>query len=107
MKHSKKAFREPYEAREDTLLLIKHMKKYATGKDYVLEMGTGSGVVAIEACKYAKKVLAVDINPKAITLAKKNAKKIVNITIKKSDLFSNIKKEEKFNLIVFNPPYLP
>jgi release factor glutamine methyltransferase len=107
MKASKKAFREPYEAREDTMLLIKHMKKYASDKKDVLEMGTGSGVVAIEAAKYAKNVLALDINPRAIALAKKNAKGIKNITIKESDLFSNIDKKSKFDLILFNPPYLP
>ena len=107
MKPSKKALREPYLPREDSLLLVKHMKKYASGKKDVLEMGTGSGIVAIEASKYAKNVLAVDINPKAITLAKKNASGIKNITIKKSDLFSNINSNNKFDLIAFNPPYLP
>lgn len=107
MKPSKKALREPYLPREDSLLLVKHMKKYTSGKKDVLEMGTGSGIVAIEASKYAKNVLAVDINPKAITLAKKNASGIKNITIKKSDLFSNINSNNKFDLIAFNPPYLP
>ena len=65
---------DPYEPHEDTMLLHKHIKKYAKGKDEVLEMGTGSGILAIEASRYAKHVVAVDINPKAIELASKNAK---------------------------------
>jgi len=100
----------PYEAREDSYLLAKHIKEYAKDKN-VLDMGTGSGVFAIEASKYAKNVTAVDINPKAIALAKKNAVGIsnikLNIQFKVSNLFTKIKPNEKFDLITFNPPYLP
>jgi release factor glutamine methyltransferase len=51
--------------------------------------------------------LAVDIDPYAVEFAESNAKGagINNIKFKKSDLFSNVK--GKFNLIIFNPPYLP
>lgn len=102
----------PYEAREDSYLLAKHIKEYAKGKN-VLDIGTGSGVFAIEASKYAKKVIAADINPKAIALTKKNAEKegIRNIKFIVSNLFSRIKKDktgkDNFDLITFNPPYLP
>ena len=94
-----------YKPREDSLLLLKYVKKYS--KASVLDMGTGSGILAIEAAKYAKKVLAVDINKVALKIAKQNAKKqnIKSIQFKQSDLFSNLK--GKFDLIIFNPPYLP
>ena len=58
-------------------------------------------VLAIEAKKYgAKKVYATDINPESVEYAKNRGLNVI-----KSDLFSNIK--NKFDLIVFNPPYLP
>ena len=85
-----------YEPREDSFLIEKYVKKYAKGK--VLDMGTGSGILA-KAAKGAD-VLAVDINPEAVEKAKEEG-----IAAVLSDLFSNVK--GKFDLIVFNPPYLP
>ena len=80
-------------------MLEKHIGKYANGK--VLDMGTGSSILAQKAAETADNVLAVDISQKAIASAPKNKK----IQYKQSDLFSNVK--EKFDLIIFNPPYLP
>jgi release factor glutamine methyltransferase len=73
----------------------------------VLDMGTGSGVLGIEAAGNADSVVAVDINPIALRIAKRNALKhsIRNLSFRRSDLFSNVK--GKFDLIIFNPPYLP
>jgi len=87
-----------YEPLEDSFLLKKHIKDYAKGK--VLDLGTGSCIQAEEALKYTKDVVAADINPEAVELAKEKG-----IKAKVSDLFSNIK--GKFDLIIFNPPYLP
>ena len=72
----------------------------------VLEIGTGTGILSIIAAKNAKKVLAVDINHFAVKCAQENIKlnKLTNVDVKKSNLFSNVK--EKFDLIIFNPPYL-
>jgi len=101
-----------YEPREDTFLILKHIKDFAKNK-IVLDLGTGTGILAIEAAKYAKKVYAVDISKKALAVAKQNAKKInaKNIVFLRSDLFSAFKqkgkREIKFDLILFNPPYLP
>lgn len=94
-----------YEPREDSFLILRHIKKYSKGK--VLDMGTGSGILAIEAAKYADRVIAVDINRQALKAAEKNAseQKTSNIEFQYSDLFSNIK--GTFDLIIFNPPYLP
>lgn len=94
-----------YEPQEDSFLLRDQVLKYARGR--VLDIGTGSGIQAIAASSRAISVLAVDINPYALTFAKSQATalKAKNIKFRKSDLFSNIK--EKFNLIIFNPPYLP
>ncbi len=95
-----------YEPAEDSFLLKQHIGKFARG--LTLDMGTGSGIQAIEATKYAKKVIAADINPVALAAAKKSAKeaRLRNIVFVKSDLFSNLK-NKKFDCIIFNPPYLP
>jgi len=70
----------------------------------VLDVGTGTGVQAIIASKKgAKKVLAVDIDDNSLENAKENVvfhKLEKVIEIRKSDLFSNIKKSEKFDLII-------
>ncbi|MFA4887403.1 MAG: HemK2/MTQ2 family protein methyltransferase [Candidatus Nanoarchaeia archaeon] len=88
-----------YEPLEDSELLKKHIKAYALGKK-VLDMGTGSGIQAEEAKRYTQDVLAVDINEEAVALVKKKG-----IDALHSDLFSAVK--GTFDLILFNPPYLP
>lgn len=91
-----------YEPAEDTYLLAEAVKKYVKGK--VLDMGTGSGYLAVLAAKKAKHVLAVDIDREAISFCKKKYN-LKNIAWQQSDLFSRIK--GKFDTIIFNPPYLP
>lgn len=88
-----------YEPGEDSHLLAKHIKDYASGKK-VLDLGTGSGILAEEALKYTPKVLAADINEEAVTFLKTKG-----LNVRLTDLFSNIK--ESFDVILFNPPYLP
>jgi release factor glutamine methyltransferase len=87
-----------YEPQEDSYLLEKHVKIRAKGK--VLDLGTGSGIQARAALTKTEEVLAADINPESIKHCKE-----LNVKTIESNLFSNIK--EKFNLIIFNPPYLP
>lgn len=89
-----------YEPREDSFLLEKAVKKYAKNKSF-LDMGSGSGIQA-KAANLAKaySVLAADIDREVV----KNLKN-QGISAVHSDLFSNIKR--KFDVIAFNPPYLP
>jgi len=92
-----------YLPREDSFLLQRYVKQYARGK--VLDMGTGSGIQAITAASNkGVSVLAADFNEKAVDYCKKNIKS-KKIIFRYSDLFSDI--HEKFDTIVFNPPYLP
>ena len=95
-----------YEPREDSSMLERYVRQYAKGK--VLDIGTGSGIQAIAAAqnKNVKSVLATDIQKSAIDYCKKNTKnnKVKFIV---SDLFNKIKKNEKFDTIISNPPYLP
>ncbi len=99
-----------YQPREDSFLLQKIVKKKVKSKDLVLDLGTGSGIQALTAAQKAKQVIAVDIDQKAISQLRKriSQEKIKNLIVLKSYLFSNKKlKNKKFDLIIFNPPYLP
>lgn len=94
-----------YEPREDSFLLQKEVSKYAIGD--VLDMCTGSGIIAKEAAKTADQVVGLDINPKCIEYCEKQIKDN-NVTFLVSDLFEVFKdKNYKFDLITINPPYLP
>ena len=77
--------------------------------DKVLDLGTGTGIQAIVAADRAGKVIATDINPKAVYYAEKNAR--LNgvkekIEVKSGDLFDPVR-NERFDLIIWNAPYLP
>lgn len=91
----------------DTIPLFKNwkIKKGAT----ILDVGTGSGIIAIMAkYKGAGKVVAIDINPAAIKTVKYNVEfhKFRNdIKVIKSDLFNNLNKKEKFDIIIANLPW--
>lgn len=93
-----------YEPREDSTMLEKYVRQHAKGK--VLDIGTGSGIQAIAAAQNKKvtSVLATDIQKEVIDYCKNNIKN-PKIKFFQSDLFNNIK--EKFDTIIFNPPYLP
>ncbi len=91
-----------YEPAEDTFLLAEAVKKYAKGN--VLDMGTGSGYLAVLAAKKATSVLAVDKNKDAVSFCRKKYKQ-KNIVWKQSDFFSRVK--GTFDTLIFNPPYLP
>ena len=97
-----------YEPAEDTFLLAERLA--VTEDDVVLDVGTGCGILAVLAGEKAKRVVAVDVNPYAIECAIKNAQTNCvkeRIEFRQGDLFQPIKQNEKFDLILFNSPYLP
>lgn len=73
-----------------------------------LEIGTGTGLIAIIAARKARMVIATDVNPHALDCAVKNItiNKAYNVELRKGDLFEPVE-DEKFDLILFNTPYLP
>lgn len=87
-----------YEPREDSFLLQKYVEKYSGGR--VLDIGTGSGIQALTAMKKTKDVLAVDIDDYSVIYARSKGVNAIQ-----SDLFKNV--NGRFDLIIFNPPYLP
>jgi len=77
----------------------------------ILDIATGSGCIA---CSIAKtllksKVMAIDISEKALDVAKINAEKfnLKNITFFQKDILETSNLDEKFDLIISNPPYIP
>jgi HemK-related putative methylase len=94
-----------YEPAEDTFLFAENLKVKKTDK--VLEIGTGTGIIAIISSKKTEKVVAVDINEYAVECTRKNSDiNKSNIDVRLGDLFDPVK-DEKFDLILFNTPYLP
>ena len=95
-----------YVPAEDSYLLAENLE-VENGKS-VLEIGTGSGIVAMYASKLTDKVTATDINFDAIQLAESNfkANNIDNVELLFGNLFEPVK-DRKFDVILFNTPYLP
>ena len=76
----------------------------------ILEIGVGTGAISLsigKACKNAE-ILGIDIEDGPIKVANKNLDKLglENVVFRKSDLFENINDDEKFSIIVSNPPYI-
>jgi release factor glutamine methyltransferase len=72
-----------------------------------LDLGTGSGIGAIVAARYAAQVIATDINPEAVRCARLNALAHhleERIETRVGDLFEPVR-GERFDAILFNPPY--
>jgi release factor glutamine methyltransferase len=95
-----------YYPEEDSLFLAETLEKMDLNNKNCLDMGTGSGFLAILMYKKGAIVTASDINLQTLYVAMKNSQaNTANINGIQSDLFRNIK--GRFDLIVFNPPYLP
>jgi len=93
---------EIYQPAEDSYLMQKVLKKYIKNPNLkILEIGCGSGI-QLETLENLgiKNIIGVDINSPAVKHCKS-----LGFNCQESDLFSNITK--RYNLIIFNPPYLP
>lgn len=104
---------EFFRARQNSAVPLSENEKNAEKKSppAILDLGTGSGCVALALAKNLPDVAvtAVDILPEALEMARKNAKKLEladRIQLVKSDLFAALPSDAPFDLIVTNPPYV-
>jgi release factor glutamine methyltransferase len=95
-----------YEPQEDSQLLRSCLPKDLVGKK-VLEIGPGSGILSVACAQRGAEVVAVDIDPLAVKATRRAAMDAqVTVVVVEGDLFEPVS-DERFNLIVCNPPYLP
>ncbi len=97
--------------RPDTETLLEVSLELLKGKPClkILDLGTGSGILAICLALEMKDavVCACDISQKALSVAKENAANLnADVIFIESDWFSNIDSNCDFDLIVSNPPYI-
>ena len=97
--------------RMETELLVEQV--LIAEKEYknctILDLGTGSGAIAVTIAKNCDaKVMAIDVSKAALATAEANAKKHdAKIDFVCSNLFEDLKRRLKFDIIVSNPPYIP
>lgn len=97
-----------YPPSEDTFLLLDHMD--LEGGELVLDVGTGTGILAVSAALRGCIVVAVDVSLRALKNAKYNAK--VNgvedrVYYVLGDVASPLRLDSTFDVVLMNPPYLP
>ena len=94
---------------ETEILLEEAIKRIKPGGLPVLDVGTGSGILALSLAKKFPEldIFAVDISSAALALAQKNADGAGKITFLESDLMGNPSLPERFQMIIANLPYIP
>ncbi|MBW6470701.1 MAG: methyltransferase [Methanosarcinaceae archaeon] len=94
---------EVYDPAEDSYLLADAAISHARTGMRVLEIGTGTGFVSSVLLANVKvELTATDINPHAVKCAKSNGIEVIW-----TDMFDGLKVKSCFDMIIFNPPYLP
>jgi len=99
----------------ETEILCESAMRFIRCKDIacprILDIGVGSGVISVTLANELSdcSIVSLDISNEAIDIAKKNAEKLggrEKIEFRQSDFFSALKSDEKFDLILSNPPYI-
>lgn len=99
--------------RDETEFLVRKAVEIIKSKGYkmALDVGTGSGCIACMVAKLTDcQIIGLDISNEALNTALDNASRLnlFNKAIfRKSDIFSNVKPRESFDIIISNPPYIP
>ncbi|MBP3820193.1 peptide chain release factor N(5)-glutamine methyltransferase [bacterium] len=99
--------------RDETEILVRKAVEiiHSEGLENILDMCTGSGCIACMIAKLSNAtIIGADISFEALETAYKNVEKMGlfnRVLLRKSDIFSMIREEEKFDMIVSNPPYIP
>lgn len=97
-----------YPPAEDSALMVRSLRQLDLRGKIVLDVGTGTGVLAIAAALAgAERVIATDINPSSRMAVEVNSSRYsVVVEFRIGDLFEPVQ-GETFDVVLFNPPYLP
>ena len=96
--------------RPETEELVYRIAETAKCGARILDIGTGSGAIAISLAKLVKesKIVAVDISPEALTIARKNGERLgAKVEFVEADALKDLSTLGEFDIIVSNPPYIP
>lgn len=99
--------------RDETEFLVRKAVEIINKNNFkmALDVGTGSGCIACMVAKLTEcQIIGLDISTDALGIALDNASRLnlFNKAIfRKSDVFSNVKPAESFDIIISNPPYIP
>ena len=96
--------------RPETEELVYRIAETAKCGARILDVGTGSGAIAISLAKLVKdaEVVAVDISPEALAIARKNAERLgAKVEFVEVDALKDLSALGEFDIIVSNPPYIP
>jgi release factor glutamine methyltransferase len=95
-----------YSPREDSFLMLHAISQLELEGMTVCDMGTGSGILGLFCALKGASVTVTDIDELALTQTVSTANRLgLKVKAIQSDLFSRV--NEKFDLILFNAPYLP
>ena len=101
--------------RQDTEILVEEAIRVMRPKMKVLDMCTGSGCIVLSILKMCREKyymtelqgIGADVSEEALKVARENGRRLgVPVTWIQSDLFAKIPEEEKYDVIVSNPPYI-
>lgn len=95
--------------RMDTEILVEEVLRLGLSNVRVLDICTGSGCILLSILKYVygSSGVGVDISDGALGVAEANSEALgIDATFIKSDMFENIPKDERFDIVVSNPPYI-
>ena len=96
--------------RPETEELVYRIAEMAKRGARILDIGTGSGAIAISLAKLVKEseVVAIDISPEALEIAKRNSERLgANVKFVEADALGDLSHLGEFDIIVSNPPYIP
>lgn len=96
--------------RPETEELVYRIVAMAKRGARILDIGTGSGAIAISLARLIaeSEVVAVDISPEALTIARGNAEQLgAKVTFVEADALADLSHLGEFDIIVSNPPYIP
>lgn len=101
--------------RQDTEILVEEAIRVMRPKMKVLDMCTGSGCIVLSILKMCREKyymtdlqgIGADVSEEALKVARENGRRLgVPVTWIQSDLFAKTPEEEKYDVIVSNPPYI-